>query len=174
MTAGEGPPGTDRPGDDRRPASGRPGDDRRPASERPGDDRRPASERPASERPASERPSGARVDPRRQLGQRGEDAVAEWYLDHGYEVVARNWRCRDGELDLVLRRSRQFVFCEVKARTTTAFGVPAEAVNRRKQARIRRLAARWLQDDAPVRAASIRFDVASVLAGEIEVIEGAF
>jgi putative endonuclease len=114
------------------------------------------------------------VDPRRQLGQAGEDAVAEWYVLHGYEVVTRNWRCRDGELDLVVRRGRAFVFCEVKTRTTTAFGVPAEAVTRRKQARIRRLAARWLQDDAPMRAASIRFDVASVLAGQIEVIEGAF
>ena len=157
MTAGAGQVG-----------GGGTGDDRRPASERS------PSERSPSERPARRIPAGARVDPRRQLGQSGEDAVARWYLDHGYEVVARNWRCRDGELDLVLRRSRQFVFCEVKARTTTAFGVPAEAVNRRKQARIRRLAARWLQDDAPVRAASIRFDVASVLAGQIEVIEGAF
>jgi len=88
--------------------------------------------------------------------------------------VARNWRCREGELDLVLRHARLFVFCEVKTRTSTAFGVPAEAVNRTKQAKLRRLAARWLEDDAPVRAAEIRFDVASVLAGKIEVLEGAF
>jgi putative endonuclease len=136
-----------------------------------------ANRGPASDSAAGGRAAGVsagRVDRRRELGRSGEDAVAEWYTLHGYEVVARNWRCRDGELDLVLRRSRLFVFCEVKARTTTAFGVPAEAVNRRKQARIRRLAARWLQDEAPVRAASIRFDVASVLAGQIEVIEGAF
>ena len=67
-----------------------------------------------------------------------------------------------------------FVFCEVKARTTDAFGVPAEAVTRTKQARIRRLAARWLEEAAPVRAREIRFDVVSVLAGEIEILEGAF
>jgi putative endonuclease len=116
----------------------------------------------------------ARVDTRRALGRSGEDAVGQWYRDQGYEVVARNWRCREGELDLVVRLGRLFVFCEVKTRTTVAFGLPAEAVTRTKQARIRRLAARWLQDEAPVRAREIRFDVASVLAGQIEVIEGAF
>ncbi len=67
-----------------------------------------------------------------------------------------------------------FVFCEVKARSSDAFGVPAEAVTRTKQARIRRLAARWLEEAAPVRAREIRFDVISVLAGELEILEGAF
>jgi putative endonuclease len=113
-------------------------------------------------------------DGRRALGSRGEQAVAEWYEANGYEVVARNWRCRDGELDLIVRQGRRVVFCEVKTRTTDAFGVPAEAVTGPKQARIRRLAARWLQEAAPIRAVSIRFDVAAVLGGEIDVIEGAF
>ena len=89
-------------------------------------------------------------------------------------MVARNWRCRDGELDLVLRQGRTFVFCEVKTRTTDAFGVPAEAVTMQKRARIRRLAARWLEEDAPLRPREIRFDVAAILAGDLEIIEGAF
>ena len=89
-------------------------------------------------------------------------------------MVARNWRCREGELDLIVRHGRAFVFCEVKARTTDAFGAPAEAISRAKQARIRRLAARWLEEDAPVRPREIRFDVAAVLGGELEMIEGAF
>jgi putative endonuclease len=89
-------------------------------------------------------------------------------------VIARNWRCRDGELDLVLRQGRTFVFCEVKTRTTDAFGIPAEAVTRQKRARIRRLAARYLEDDAPVRPREIRFDVAAILGGQLEIIEGAF
>jgi putative endonuclease len=114
------------------------------------------------------------ADGRRQLGIDGEAAVADWYEANGYEVVARNWRCREGELDLIVRNGRLYVFCEVKSRTTDAFGVPAEAVTRTKQMRLRRLAARWLESDAPVRAREIRFDVAAVLAGEIEVIEGAF
>ena len=115
-----------------------------------------------------------RVDSRRLLGRRGEDLVADWYAGQGYVIVARNWRCGDGELDLIVRKGRQLVFCEVKTRTTDRFGVPAEAVDRRKQSRIRRLAARWLQEDDAPRAAGIRFDVASVLGGQVEVIEGAF
>ena len=111
---------------------------------------------------------------RRALAEAGENAAADWYLAHGYEVVARNWRCRDGELDLILRRGRQFVFCEVKARTTDAFGAPIEAVGRVKQVRIRRLAARWIEEAAPVRPTGVRFDVVSVLAGVIDVVEGAF
>lgn len=111
---------------------------------------------------------------RRALGARGEEAVASWYEARGYEVLARNWSCRDGELDLIVRNGRMFVFCEVKTRTTDAFGAPAEAVTRAKQMRLRRLAARWLEDDAPVRAREIRFDVAAVLDDEVEVLEGAF
>ena len=110
---------------------------------------------------------------RRALGMAGEDAAAAWYEANGYEVLDRNWRCRDGELDLVVRRNRIIVFCEVKARTSRAFGAPAEAVNHLKRQRLRVLAAKWL-DDSPVRPREIRFDVVSVLAGEVEVIEGAF
>ena len=111
---------------------------------------------------------------RRALGEAGEHAAADWYVARGYEVVTRNWRCRDGELDLILRRGRQFVFCEVKTRTTDLFGAPVEAVGRAKQVRIRRLAARWIEEAAPVRPTGVRFDVVSILAGVIEVIEGAF
>jgi putative endonuclease len=99
--------------------------------------------------------------------------VAAWYEAHGYSVVDRNWRCRQGELDLVARRGRVVVFCEVKTRSSTAFGAPVEAVTRTKQARLRGLAARWLEDSDLV-AREIRFDVASVLDGQIEVLEGAF
>jgi putative endonuclease len=111
---------------------------------------------------------------RRSLGVSGEDAVADWYEARGYQVLARNWRCREGELDLVLRDGRRFVFCEVKTRTTDAFGAPVEAVTKAKQMRVRRVAARWLEDQAPLRPREIRFDVASVLAGEVLVVEGAF
>jgi putative endonuclease len=91
--------------------------------------------------------------------------------------VARNWRCRDGEIDLVVRRDGVLAFCEVKARSGTGFGLPAEAVTPAKQARIRRLAARWLGEQGPRlgrRPGVIRFDVAAVLGDELEVFEEAF
>ena len=111
---------------------------------------------------------------RRALGASGEDAAAAWYAAQGYAVVARNWRCRDGELDLILRHGATYVFCEVKSRSSVAFGAPVEAVGREKQARLRRLAAKWLSEAAPRPAASIRFDVASVLDGTVSILESAF
>ena len=118
------------------------------------------------------------TDRRRALGAAGEDLVARWYGDAGYEVVDRNWRCRDGELDLIVRHGRTYVFCEVKTRTSDAFGVPAEAVTRTKRQRIRHLAARWLSE-ASSPARDIRFDVASVrtrrgFAPQVDVLVSAF
>jgi putative endonuclease len=104
----------------------------------------------------------------------GEELAAAWYEARGFEVVARNWRCREGELDLIVRDGRLYVFCEVKARSSDAFGAPAEAVNREKQQRLRRLAARWLESDAPAPAREIRFDVAAVTPAGVEMLEGAF
>jgi putative endonuclease len=82
-------------------------------------------------------------------------------------------------VDLIARQAGVVVFCEVKARTSAAFGLPAEAVGPLKQARLRRLAALWFAEQA--RSAGgrrvggrARFDVASVLAGRVEVIENAF
>jgi len=111
---------------------------------------------------------------RQQVAARGEESAAEWYRASGYDVVARNWRCPHGELDLVLRRGGLIVFCEVKARSTTAFGAPVEAVTRVKQVRLRRVAARWLEQQGPRSSGPVRFDVASVLGGVVEVVEGAF
>jgi putative endonuclease len=106
-------------------------------------------------------------------GAAGEARAAAWYEQAGYEVLARNWRCTDGELDLVLTDGRVVVFCEVKSRSSAAFGLPAEAVTRSKQARLRRLAARWLAETGD-RPREVRFDVAAVLGDELEVIESAF
>src|SRR5436190_22439059 len=113
------------------------------------------------------------TDARRAFGQAGEDRAAAWYRTRGYEVLARNWRCRDGELDLVVRRGRTLVFVEVKARRTDRFGVPAEAITPTKQRRLRTLARRYL-DVTDVRPGSLRFDVVSILGGHLEVIEAAF
>jgi putative endonuclease len=104
--------------------------------------------------------------------------VARWYEGAGYEVLDRNWRCRDGELDLVVTRGDTLVFCEVKTRASTRFGAPFEAVTPTKQRRLRTLALRWLAAHG-THHGTLRFDVASVTrtaADElaIEVLEAAF
>jgi putative endonuclease len=117
---------------------------------------------------------------RRRLGVAGEAAVARHYVDAGYVLLDRNWRCRDGELDLVLAIGDTVVFCEVKTRSSATFGAPFEAVTFTKQRRLRTLALLWLADHPTHRAARLRFDVASVRtssaaeAPAIEVIEHAF
>jgi putative endonuclease len=118
------------------------------------------------------------ADPRRRTGTAGEDAVAAWYRAGGYEVLDRNWRVREGEIDLVCRRDGTIVFCEVKTRRGLGFGAPVEAVTARKQQRLRLLARVWLAAGA-VRPRDLRFDVASVLPNGrggwvIDVLEGAF
>jgi putative endonuclease len=104
----------------------------------------------------------AGTDPRRQVGADGEAAVARWYEAAGYAVIDRNWRVREGELDLVVQRAGTLVFCEVKTRRSNRFGLPVEAVTVRKQQRLRLLAARWL-DAHTLRSRAMRFDVASVV-----------
>ena len=114
---------------------------------------------------------------RRALGTAGEDTAAAWYEDHGYEVLERNWRRREGEVDLIVRAGRTVAFCEVKTRSSDAFGAGAEAVLPAKQRRIRRLASRWLAELTPASGRALvdlRFDVVCITAGEVDVIEDAF
>jgi len=87
--------------------------------------------------------------------------------------VDRNWRCRLGEIDLVVRRDSTLVFSEVKTRSGTAYGSPAAAVTPAKQRRIRQLGMQWMAAH-PGFHGEIRFDVVAVLAGNVEVIEAAF
>ena len=106
-------------------------------------------------------------------GLAGEERAAAWYTAAGYDVLARNWRCRDGEIDLILAVGPVIVFCEVKSRASDAFGLPAEAVTPAKQARLRRLAAQWLESSGR-HPREVRFDVAAILGDELDVIEDAF
>ncbi len=110
---------------------------------------------------------------RRSLGARGEALAATWYSARGYEVLDRNWRCPTGEIDLVLRRGTLLVVCEVKTRSTLAYGAPADSVTAAKRARLRRLAVRWLAAHS-VHPATVRFDVAAVLGSKVEVVAEAW
>ncbi len=97
------------------------------------------------------------------VGRYGEQVAAVHLERQGMVLLARNWRCELGEIDLVAREGRDLVVCEVKTRRSEAFGPPQEAVTAAKATRLRRLAARWLQESG-VRPDSVRIDVIAVLA----------
>lgn len=94
-------------------------------------------------------------------GEYGEASAARHLVGLGMVVLDRNWRCDLGELDLVLREQDVLVFCEVKTRTTAAFGSPLEAVTATKVARLRRLGARWMREHR-AGAAEVRIDLVGV------------
>ena len=102
-----------------------------------------------------------------ERGRRGEDAATSYLGERGYEVVARNWRCAQGEIDIVARHGGEMVVVEVKTRTSELFGHPLEAVNARKRARLWRLAAAWCaaHPDA-ARGRRVRVDAVSVVGTE--------
>jgi putative endonuclease len=98
------------------------------------------------------------------VGKFGEQLAATYLHDAGLTIVARNWRCADGELDIVARDGEVLIFVEVKTRSSTAFGDPAEAVGAVKANRLRKLALRWLAEHRDIPYWSqLRFDVVSVL-----------
>ncbi|MEO8887708.1 MAG: YraN family protein [Jatrophihabitantaceae bacterium] len=98
------------------------------------------------------------------VGRFGEDLAARHLTSAGLQVLDRNWRCSEGELDIVAREGTVLAFIEVKTRSTLAFGDPAEAVHAVKAARIHRLAVRWLeQNRASIGWPELRFDVVSIV-----------
>jgi putative endonuclease len=78
------------------------------------------------------------------LGRDGEQVAAEYLQRSGLRILARNWRCSEGEIDIVAAERRVLVVCEVKTRSSTRYGTPVEAITRAKRRRLRRLAVRWL------------------------------
>jgi len=99
---------------------------------------------------------------RQALGRYGESLAARHLAAQGMVVLDHNWRCPAGEIDLVLRDGRVLVICEVKTRSSEAFGSPFEAVTPTKLDRLRRLAAQWLEAH-PVQPGEIRIDMVGIL-----------
>lgn len=112
------------------------------------------------------------------VGQYGEWVAAMRLEENGLRVVDRNWRCDEGELDIVALDGEVLAFIEVKTRTSEDFGVPAEAVTPAKATRIRGLAQRWLAaHEHPY--SQLRFDVCSLIkaksgAASFEHLKGVF
>jgi putative endonuclease len=100
--------------------------------------------------------------PHLDTGQRGEALAARFLESKGLTVLSQNWRCPQGELDLVLTDGAMLIVCEVKTRTSDNFGAPAEAVDNAKAGRIRRLARTW-RARYGVAHVQTRYDVVSVI-----------
>jgi len=112
------------------------------------------------------------------VGAYGEHVAAQYLTRSGYIILARNWRCAEGEIDIVAMDGETVVVCEVKTRSGPGFGSGLDAVTREKAARVRTLGRRWLgefgRSDAP-----LRFDVIAVHQSrrgiaDVEHIQGAF
>jgi putative endonuclease len=99
-----------------------------------------------------------------ELGRRGEAIAADYLTSLGYRVIDRNWRCRDGEIDVIVEGGGQTVFVEVKTRTSTAYGHPFEAITFGKMRRMRRLAAAWCEAQGGHGRRAIRIDAIAVIA----------
>ena len=105
------------------------------------------------------------------LGRRGEEIAARYLASRGLAIVERNWRCPQGEIDVIARDGGELVFVEVKTRSSVAFGHPLESITPVKLARLRRLAAAWW-DAHPGGHDTIRSDAIAVIAprvGDVEV-----
>ncbi len=111
---------------------------------------------------------------KRQVGKDYEELAARCLEEKGYRILERNFRCRQGEIDLIARDGSCLVFVEVKYRRDGRAGDPAEAVDFRKQRRIIRTAAYYCYKRNIGESQACRFDVISVLGSEVRHIENAF
>lgn len=111
---------------------------------------------------------------KRKVGARYEDLAADYLTKQGYEIVERNYRDRQGEIDIIAREGRYLVFVEVKYRRDTKSGYPEEAVYGQKQQRIRHTASYYLYRHGHGEETPCRFDVVSIAGEEISLIRDAF
>lgn len=99
---------------------------------------------------------------RQAIGAYGEELAARHLAGLGMVVLERNWRCAEGEVDILLRDGATLVVCEVKTRTSTLAGTPHEAVTAAKIARLMRLGEQWAHE-RDIRPDGIRIDLVAVL-----------
>ena len=105
-------------------------------------------------------------------GRLGEELAARHLTEQGLVVLDRNWRCDVGEVDIVARDGDALVNCEVKTRRSRRFGDPLEAITPEKAARLRRLAACWVQAH-DIRPRHIRIDLVGIVLGALSSPPGA-
>ncbi len=103
-----------------------------------------------------------------------ERQAAWWYRLRGYRILGSNVRAGRNELDLIIRRGRQLIFCEVKSKEGTGFGDPLEMVDDEKQRRVRRAAECWLTAHPEAAGLEVSIDVIAVRSGRLQRIPNAF
>jgi putative endonuclease len=111
---------------------------------------------------------------RQQIGRAAEDAAVAFLISSGVEIVARNFRCRMGELDVIGREADTLIIVEVRMRASNRFGGAAASVDHRKQVKLQRAAALFLQQRKDLARLRVRFDVVAVTPTGIEWIKHAF
>ncbi|TJZ78887.1 YraN family protein [Chitiniphilus eburneus] len=105
-------------------------------------------------------------------GAAAETQAADYLTRHGLKIVARNWRCRQGEIDLIARDGDTLVFVEVRARADARFGGAAASITAAKQARVVMAARHYLQTISPL--PPCRFDAVCVDGGRLQWLKGCF
>ncbi|GAA5030092.1 YraN family protein [Microbacterium fluvii] len=104
------------------------------------------------------------------LGRAGEDRAADHLRSIGFDIVARNWRCRLGEIDIIALDGDDLVVIEVKTRRGVGFGHPFEAIDPRKRRRLWRLAMAWMREHPnAARGRRLRFDAVGII-GEVPAL----
>jgi putative endonuclease len=96
------------------------------------------------------------------IGRQGESMARVFFKKKGYNIVAHNFRCRFGEIDLILRKEHAFRFVEVKYRRSDEYGLPQESVQKRKQTKIRKTAVLWLKLRQLPMDTEVHFDVLAI------------
>lgn len=107
-------------------------------------------------------------------GKRAEQRAVWWYRVRGYRILATNAWIAGYELDIVVRRGRRLIFCEVKEKRGTRYGDPLEMVDDEKQWRLRRAADGWLARHPEAAGLRVSFDVIAVRSGRLERVAEAF
>ena len=97
-------------------------------------------------------------------GNKAETTAEKYLLSQGLHALSRNYRCRVGEIDLLMRDTETLVFVEVRYRSNPAFGTPAESITPRKIQRIRKTAEHFLQANRELAYLYVRFDVVAISA----------
>lgn len=129
--------------------------------------------------PMSSNTTTGTTGPARQaIGAYGEDVAARHLTGLGMTVLERNWRCAEGEVDILLRDGSTLVVCEVKTRTSLVAGTPHEAITDAKLTRLKVLGERWAEERG-IRPAGIRIDLVAVMrprrgAAQVEHVPGLY